>query len=58
VKPLVSSDYIGDSRSSIIDAVSTLVINETQVKIYAWYDNEFGYSNRLVDVAELAGKFL
>lgn len=58
VKSLVSSDYIGDSRSSIIDAVSTLVINETQVKIYAWYDNEFGYSNRLVDVAELAGKQL
>ena len=57
-RPLVSSDYIGDSRSSIIDGVSTLVVNDTQVKIYAWYDNEFGYSNRLVDVAELAGKFL
>ena len=56
--PLVSSDYVGDSRSSIIDALSTLVINETQVKIYAWYDNEFGYANRLADVAQLAGASL
>jgi glyceraldehyde 3-phosphate dehydrogenase len=56
--PLVSSDYVGDSRSSIIDAMSTLVINETQVKLYAWYDNEFGYANRLADVAQLAGASL
>lgn len=56
--PLVSSDYVGDSRSSIIDAMSTLVINETQVKLYAWYDNEFGYANRLADVAQLAGTSL
>lgn len=49
--PLVSIDYKDDPRSSIIDALSTMVINETQVKILAWYDNEWGYSNRLVELA-------
>ena len=54
-RPLVSSDYTNDPRSSIIDALSTMVVNGTQVKIYAWYDNEFGYANRLVDVALMVG---
>ncbi|AWB49527.1 type I glyceraldehyde-3-phosphate dehydrogenase [Gemmobacter aquarius] len=52
-RPLVSSDFTNDPRSSIIDAPSTMVINGTQVKIYAWYDNEWGYSCRLADVARM-----
>ena len=54
-KPLVSSDYVNDPRSCIIDAQSTMVINDTQVKIYAWYDNEVGYTHRLVDIVEMVG---
>ncbi|MBT5575217.1 MAG: glyceraldehyde-3-phosphate dehydrogenase, partial [Alphaproteobacteria bacterium] len=49
-RPLVSADYLNDTRSAIIDAPSTMVINNTQVKIYAWYDNEFGYACRLADI--------
>ncbi len=52
-RPLVSSDYTNDPRSSIIDAQSTMVINGTQVKIYAWYDNEWGYACRLADIARM-----
>ncbi|MBL1209906.1 MAG: ArsJ-associated glyceraldehyde-3-phosphate dehydrogenase [Geminocystis sp. GBBB08] len=48
--PLVSIDYKDDPRSSIVDAPSTMVINDTQIKILAWYDNEWGYSNRLVEL--------
>lgn len=54
-RQLVSTDYCGDPRSSIVDALSTLVINNTQVKIYAWYDNEWGYSNRTVELARMVG---
>jgi glyceraldehyde 3-phosphate dehydrogenase len=54
-RPLVSSDYKTDPRSSIIDALSTMVINGTQVKIYAWYDNEWGYANRTLELAQLVG---
>lgn len=54
-RPLVSADYTNDTRSSIIDAPSTMVVNGTQVKIYAWYDNEMGYAHRLVDVAMMVG---
>ncbi|KAM3090485.1 ArsJ-associated glyceraldehyde-3-phosphate dehydrogenase [Phormidesmis sp. 146-35] len=50
-RPLVSIDYKDDPRSSIIDALSTMVVNQTQVKILAWYDNEWGYSNRMVELA-------
>ncbi|MGJ3245686.1 MAG: ArsJ-associated glyceraldehyde-3-phosphate dehydrogenase [Elainellaceae cyanobacterium] len=50
-RPLVSIDYKDDPRSSIIDALSTMVVNGTQVKILAWYDNEWGYSNRMVELA-------
>jgi glyceraldehyde 3-phosphate dehydrogenase len=52
-RPLVSSDYLNDPRSSIVDAQSTMVVNGTQVKIYAWYDNEWGYSCRLADIARM-----
>ncbi len=54
-RPLVSADYTNDTRSSIIDAPSTMVVNGTQVKVYAWYDNEMGYAHRLVDVALMVG---
>jgi glyceraldehyde 3-phosphate dehydrogenase len=57
-RPLVSADYTNDPRSAIIDAPSTMVINGTQVKIYAWYDNEWGYAHRLVDVALMVGSAL
>ena len=50
-RPLVSVDYVNDNRSTIVDALSTMVINGTQVKIYAWYDNEWGYSSRMADLA-------
>jgi glyceraldehyde 3-phosphate dehydrogenase len=54
-RPLVSIDYRSDPRSSIIDALSTLVVNGTQVKLYAWYDNEWGYANRTVELARMVG---
>jgi glyceraldehyde 3-phosphate dehydrogenase len=54
-RPLVSIDYKTDPRSSIVDALSTLVVNGTQVKIYAWYDNEWGYANRAVELARKVG---
>ncbi|NRP23419.1 Glyceraldehyde-3-phosphate dehydrogenase 3 [Aliiroseovarius sp. xm-m-379] len=57
-RPLVSTDYTNDDRSSIIDALSTMVVNGTQLKIYAWYDNEWGYAMRLADVALMVGKSL
>lgn len=50
-RPLVSVDYKGNPLSSIIDAPSTMVIDGTQVKIYAWYDNEWGYMNRMMELA-------
>jgi glyceraldehyde 3-phosphate dehydrogenase len=52
-KPLVSADYTNDPRSGIVDALSTMVINDTQVKILTWYDNEWGYVNRMVDIANM-----
>lgn len=57
-RPLVSTDYTNDERSSIVDAPSTMVVGGTQVKIYAWYDNEVGYAHRLVDVACMVGDCL
>ena len=57
VRELVSSDYTNDPRSAIIDAASTMVVNGTQVKIFAWYDNEWGYACRLADITRMvAGK--
>jgi glyceraldehyde 3-phosphate dehydrogenase len=55
-RPLVSIDYRSDPRSSIVDALSTLVVAGTQVKIYAWYDNEWGYANRAVELARMVGQ--
>jgi glyceraldehyde 3-phosphate dehydrogenase len=52
-RPLVSADYNNDSRSSIVDALSTLVTDGTMVKVYAWYDNEIGYVCRMVDLAAI-----
>ncbi len=57
-RPLVSADYTNDQRSGIVDAPSTMVVNGTQVKVYAWYDNEMGYAHRLVDVALMVGASL
>ena len=54
-RPLVSADYTNDPRSTIVDAPSTMVVNGTQLKIYAWYDNEWGYAHRLADVAFMVG---
>lgn len=52
-KPLVSIDYKTDPRSSIVDALSTMVINNTQVKLYLWYDNEWGYANRTAELMNM-----
>jgi glyceraldehyde 3-phosphate dehydrogenase len=49
-RPLVSVDYVNDNRSAIVDGLSTLVVNGTQLKVYAWYDNEWGYSSRMADL--------
>ena len=54
-RPLVSIDYQTDPRSAIVDALSTLVVNGTQVKIYAWYDNEWGYVNRTAELVRMVG---
>ncbi|MCA8944472.1 MAG: ArsJ-associated glyceraldehyde-3-phosphate dehydrogenase [Planctomycetes bacterium] len=51
-RPLVSSDYAGDPRSGIVDAASTRVVDRRLVKVLAWYDNEWGYANRMVDLLE------
>ncbi|MGB9662070.1 MAG: ArsJ-associated glyceraldehyde-3-phosphate dehydrogenase [Moorellaceae bacterium] len=50
-EPLVSRDFNGDPRSSIVDALSTMVMDGTMVKVIAWYDNEWAYSNRVIDLA-------
>ena len=52
-RPLVSTDYVNDPRSSIIDGISTMVVNGTQVKVYAWYDNEWGYVMRMADLTKM-----
>lgn len=52
-RPLVSADYANDTRSAIVDAPSTLVTDETLLKVYAWYDNEAGYACRMVDLANI-----
>ena len=57
-RPLVSADYLNDPRSSIIDGLSTMVVNGTQLKVYAWYDNEWGYVNRMVELTEVIGESL
>lgn len=57
-RPLVSVDYLNDPRSAIVDALSTMVINHTQVKIYAWYDNEWGYVNRMMDLTNKVAQLI
>jgi glyceraldehyde 3-phosphate dehydrogenase len=49
-RPLVSVDFVNDPRSAVIDALSTMVTGGTQLKVYAWYDNEWGYSSRMADL--------
>ena len=56
--PLVSVDLCGNPHSAIFDAPLTAVVNQTQVKVFAWYDNEWGYSNRIIDLIELIGSKL
>ena len=55
-RPLVSIDYQTDPRSAIIDALSTMVVNGTQVKLYTWYDNEWGYANRTAELVRMVGR--
>jgi glyceraldehyde 3-phosphate dehydrogenase len=55
-EPLVSADFIGDSRSSIVDLELTMVIDKTFVKVISWYDNEWGFSCRMVDLLKMIGK--
>ncbi|MBO8156844.1 MAG: type I glyceraldehyde-3-phosphate dehydrogenase [Bacillaceae bacterium] len=55
-KPLVSRDYNGSTYSSIVDALSTLILEDNMVKVLTWYDNETGYSNRCVDLAQYIAK--
>jgi glyceraldehyde 3-phosphate dehydrogenase len=55
-EPLVSTDFRGDPRSSIIDGLTTMVLGGTMVKVVAWYDNEWGYSNRVADLAHFVGQ--
>ena len=57
-EPLVSSDYIGDPRSSIFDATVTQIMGDRFVKIMSWYDNEWGFSNRMIDLAQLVASKL
>ncbi|MGL1958727.1 MAG: ArsJ-associated glyceraldehyde-3-phosphate dehydrogenase [Colwellia sp.] len=54
-RPLVSVDYKTDARSCIVDALSTMVINDTQLKMYLWYDNEWGYANRTAELMKMVG---
>jgi glyceraldehyde 3-phosphate dehydrogenase len=54
-RPLVSVDFRDDPRSGVVDAPSTMVTNDTQVKILAWYDNEWGYVNRMIDLTKIVG---
>jgi len=56
--PLVSMDYKGNSYSSIVDANYTMVMDETLVKVLAWYDNEWGYACRLAEMTNYIGKLL
>lgn len=56
--PLVSTDYINERRPGVVDAPCTQVIDGTMVKVYAWYDNEFGYSCQMVKVAAMVARSL
>jgi glyceraldehyde 3-phosphate dehydrogenase len=58
VRPPVSADYKDDARSAIVDAPSTMVVDDTCVKVLAWYDNEIGYVNRMIELAQKVGASL
>ena len=51
-KPLVSADFVNDTRSAVVDGPATMVLDQTQVKVLAWYDNETGYANRMLEIAK------
>ena len=53
---VVSSDFIGDARTSIFDAKAGISLNDNFVKVVAWYDNEWGYSNKIIDLVQEVGK--
>jgi len=57
-RPLVSADYLNDPRSGIVDGLSTMVVDDTQLKLLVWYDNEWGYANRLVDLVSKVARTL
>ena len=57
-RPLVSVDFKDDTRSAIVDALSTMVVDGTCVKVLAWYDNEIGYVNRMIELAQKVGASL
>ena len=57
-RPLVSVDFKDDPRSAIVDAPSTMVVDDTQVKVLAWYDNEWGYVNRMAELARKVARSL
>lgn len=57
-RPLVSADFVNDTRSGIVDGPSTMVIDKRMVKVVVWYDNEYGYAHRLIDLAALVGASL
>ena len=57
-RPLVSVDYLNDTRSSIVDAPSTMVVDGTQLKVLAWYDNEMGYVHRMTELGQLVASSL
>lgn len=54
-RPLVSTDFVNDPRSSIVDGPSTMVVDGRHLKVYAWYDNEWGYVNRMADLCQRIG---
>ena len=51
-RPLVSTDFLNDARSSIVDGLSTIVVDDTQLKVLSWYDNEYGYVCRMAELAD------
>ena len=57
-RPLVSVDYKTDARSCVVDALSTMVVNDSQLKMYLWYDNEWGYANRTAELMKLMANSL
>lgn len=57
-EPLVSADFNGNEHSSVVDGLSTMVMEERQIKVLAWYDNEWGYSCRVVDLVKYIASFM